>query len=285
MRLMRACGAKEGADRAWNGLQRLLMVAGVALLAACTSGDSDHRTPLNSPYAADAQRQNVMYTAFTQRSPKYLDPTSSYSVDETPYTYNIYEALYGYHYLKRPYQLTPRAAVKVVEPTYLDAQGKELPADVPGDQVAQSIYDIPIKPGIRFQPHPAFAKDASGKDVYLHLTAADLEDKYGVPDFPQTGTRELTADDYVYSIRRLATTRVVSPIYAHMTDYIVGLKAYGDELRAVDKELRKGLDPTNRDLPWLDLRKYAFEGAEALDPTRCAYASKANIPSSSTGSR
>ena len=270
MRLTRACGATTNARGAWSGARRLVLVASLACVAvagaACSSGNPDERTPLNSPYTADAQRENAMYTAFTQRSPKYLDPTSSYSVDETPYTYNIYETLYGYHYLKRPYQLVPRAARDVVEPTYLDAQGQPLPADVPGDQVAQSVYDIPIKPGIRFQPHPAFAVDAQGKDVYRHLTAADLQDKYGVPDFPQTGTREMTADDYVYAIRRLATTRVTSPIYAHMTDYIVGLKEYGDRLRAIDKEMRKGLDPTNRDLPWLDLRKYAFEGAEALDP-------------------
>jgi ABC-type transport system substrate-binding protein len=242
------------------------MVAGVAcatLLGACTPGKDG--TPLNSPYAAGAQRDNTLYTAFTQRSPKYLDPASSYSVDETPYTYQIYEPPYGYDYLKRPYQLTPRTAQKVVDPIYLDAAGNRLPGDVAGDKVAESIYDIQIKPGIMYQPHPAFAKDASGKDVYRHLSAADLDGKYGVPDFKQTGTRELTADDYVYAIRRLATPRVVSPIYAHMSEYIIGLKEYGDQLKAADDALRKGLDPTSRDLPWLDLRKYAFDGVQALD--------------------
>lgn len=58
--------------------------------------------PINSPYEAGAQASNTLYTAFTQRSPRYLDPAKSYSSDETPYTYNIYEPLYGYHYLKRP---------------------------------------------------------------------------------------------------------------------------------------------------------------------------------------
>ncbi|OVZ62989.1 peptide ABC transporter substrate-binding protein [Pigmentiphaga sp. NML080357] len=237
----------------------------MAVAAGCSPGNPDSHTPLNSPYAAGAERQNVMYTAFTQRSPKYLDPASSYSVDETPYTYQIYEPLYGYHYLKRPYQLVPRSATRVVEPVYLDEAGKVLPADVPGEQVAQSVYDIPIKPGIMFQPHPAFAVDEAGRDLYRHLKPEDLEGKYAIPDFPRTGTRELTAEDYVYGIRRLATTRVVSPIYAHMTDYIVGFKEYGDRIRAADAELRKGLDPTTRDLPWLDFRKYAFEGVEALD--------------------
>ncbi len=264
MRSIRAGKANGRALGAYAWLKCAGLLLGLSGLAAC-SGDQDRVAPLNSPYTAGAESQNVLYTAFSQRSPKYLDPTSSYSVDETPFTYQIYEPLYGYHYLKRPYQLIPRAAQRVVEPVYVDAQGNRLPDDVPGEQVVQSIYDIPIKPGIMFQPHPAFAVDAAGKHVYQHLTAADLEGKYAVTDFSQTGTRELTAHDYVYGIRRLATTRVVSPIFAHMTDYIVGLKEYGDRLKQVDAELRKGIDPTVRDLPWLDLRKYSFEGAEALD--------------------
>jgi len=265
MRLVRAEGMKQGAKRAWSWTIRLLGVVGAAVVMGCSSGDPGARTPLNSPYAAGAERENAMYTAFTQRSPKYLDPASSYSVDETPYTYQIYEPLYGYHYLKRPYELVPRTATRIVEPVYLDEAGNVLPPDVPGERVAQSVYDIPIKPGILFQPHPAFAVDESGHDRYRHLKPEDLEGKYAITDFPHTGTRELTADDYVYGIRRLATTRVVSPIYAHMTDYIVGFKEYGDRIRAVDAELRKGLDPTTRDLPWLDFRQYAFEGVEALD--------------------
>ena len=81
-----------------------------ALLAAVVLAGCDANTPINSPYAAGAESENVLYTAFTQRSPKYLDPARSYSTDETPYTYNIYEPLYGYHYLKRPYELVNRAA-------------------------------------------------------------------------------------------------------------------------------------------------------------------------------
>jgi ABC-type transport system substrate-binding protein len=50
-----------------------------------------------------------------------------------------------------------------------------------------------------------------------------------------------------------------------MTEYIVGLKEYGDTIAAADKELRKGLAPTDRDLPFLDFRKYSFEGVQALD--------------------
>ena len=51
--------------------------------------------------------------------------------NETPYTYQIYEPLYGYHYLKRPYELIPKTAAEVVTPDYLDKDGKPLPDDAP----------------------------------------------------------------------------------------------------------------------------------------------------------
>lgn len=219
----------------------------------------------NSPYDAGAEKTNTLFTAFTSRSPKYLDPTSSYSTDETAYTYQIYEPLYGYHYLKRPYQLIPRVAAAIPQPVYLDTQGKQLPDDAPGDKIAESVYDIPIKPGVRFQPHPAFAKDANGQYVYHHMSHADVASKWAMADFPQTGTREMTADDFVYAIKRLATTRVPSPIFAQLLAYIVGLKEYGDLIRVEDKKLRASLAPTNRDLPFLDFRKWPLAGAEALD--------------------
>ena len=50
-----------------------------------------------------------------------------------------------------------------------------------------------------------------------------------------------------------------------MADYIVGLKEYGDKIVEADKAMRKGMAPTDRDLPFLDFRQYSFAGAEALD--------------------
>ncbi|MBO9354690.1 peptide ABC transporter substrate-binding protein [Bordetella petrii] len=229
-------------------------------LAGCS------RDPINSPYETGALAENTLYTAFVKRSPKYLDPARSYSTDETPYTYNIYEPLYGYHYLKRPYELIPRAAAAIAPPRYFDAQGRELPPDAPGQQVAESVYDIPIRPGIQFQPHPAFAREADGTYSYFPLRPGELDDKYYVPDFPKTGTRELSADDYVYAFRRLASPRVASPIYSLMAEYVVGMQDYGKRLQERDAELRRGLPFGQRDLPWLDLRQDGFDGVQALDP-------------------
>jgi len=219
----------------------------------------------NNPHPLGSEKANTIFAPFRERSPKYLDPTSSYSNDETPVTYQVYEPLYGYHYLKRPYELVGRTAQEIARPRYLDKDGKELPDDAPGELIAESVFDIRIKPGIMFAPHPAFAKDASGAYVYHDMKAADVADKYKITDFKQTGTRELTADDYVYGIRRLATPRIKSPSFSTMSDYIVGLKEYGEQIVAADKALRRDLAPTDRDLPMLDFRKYPFAGAEAID--------------------
>jgi oligopeptide transport system substrate-binding protein len=38
-------------------------------------------------------------------------------------------------------------------------------------EIARSVYEIRIRPGIRYQPHPAFATDAAGQPVYGDLDA------------------------------------------------------------------------------------------------------------------
>src|SRR5690606_12196622 len=137
------------------------------------------------------------------------------------------------------YELIPRAAVAVEPPLYLDGDGNVLPADAPGEQVVTSVYDVRIKPGIMFQPHPAFARDASGKFEYWPMAPEALEGKFSITDFEHTGTRELVADDYVYAFRRLASPRVVSPIYGVMASHVVGMRAYGDQLKEAEQASRE----------------------------------------------
>src|SRR5690606_1767817 len=148
-----------------------------ALLAGCT------QEPVNSPYALGELQENTLYTAFAESSPKTLDPAGSYSADETPFTYSIYEPLFRYAYLARPYRLEAGTAVSLVEPRYYDAQGGELPEDAPGDEVAVSVYDIAIKPGIRFQPHPAFAQRGDGSYVYWPIKPEQLGKLEQIADF------------------------------------------------------------------------------------------------------
>ncbi len=236
--------------------QRLLVLLGVALiLSACN----------NSPYPHGAAATNTLFNSFDERSPRYLDPTASYSNPETPYTYSAYEPLYGYHYLKRPYVLVPKTAVEVVKPYYLDKNGQRLPDDALPEQIAESVYDVRIKNGILYAPHPAFAKNDKGEYLYHHLTREQLGDKRSPWDFEKQGTRELVAEDYVYAFKRHATTRIEAPIYAIFSEYMIGLKEYGEFIKAEDKKLLAGVSQSSQDKPFLDFRKWPLAGAQAVD--------------------
>jgi len=208
----------------------------------------------NDPYPiADAGR-NILYTAFTDR-PKHLDPAQSYTEDEITFTAQIYEPPLQYHYLKRPYELIPSTVEQVPIPRFFDSAGRELPHDVMVERIAESVYELKLKPGIRFQPHPAFAVDAHGQPVYLGNKLAD--GRQTVADFPATGTRELTADDYIYQIKRLAHPRLHSPIFGMMADKIVGLKELGEQLQKAAMEKPAG--------EWLDLDTFPLVGVEKVD--------------------
>ena len=221
------------------------------LLSACTD------QPWNSPYPASEQDRNILYSSFRER-PKHLDPARSYSSNEALFIEQIYEPPLQYHFLKRPYQLIPRSAVTVPRPYYLDAQGRRLGEEAGPDDVAFSVYEIRIRPGILYQPHPAFARDGEGKLLYHHLRPGDLEGVHELGDFPETGTRELVAEDFVYQIKRLAHPGLHSPIFGLMSEYIVGLRELAGRLRA-EYEARRA---AGEESPFLDLREYPLEGAE-----------------------
>ena len=111
----------------------------------------------NNPHPLGSEKTNTIFAPILSRSPKYLDPTSSYSNDETPFTYQIYEPLYGYHYLKRPYELVGRAAEEVAHPLYLDKDGKVLAGRCPGrgrrgnavHRQAQAGHQVRAASGVR----------------------------------------------------------------------------------------------------------------------------------------
>lgn len=241
---------------AFRAVAIALLLPLLAALAGCN----------NSPHPVGLEKTNTLINAFTERSPRYLDPTASYSNNETPYTMAVYEPLYGYHYLKRPYQLIPKAAERVVEPVYHDAAGKPLPKDAEPDQVAYSLYDVPIKRGIQFAPHPAFAKDEQGRYRYHDLKPGDVGARRSPMEFEHQGTRELTAEDYVYAVKRHGTTRIETPIFGIFSEYVIGLKEYAKTVQKADAELRAGTDPSALDKPFLDFRQWPLEGATAPDP-------------------
>jgi ABC-type transport system substrate-binding protein len=215
----------------------------------------------NNPYPAAESGKSILYGSFSER-PKHLDPAQAYTADEYDFIWQVYEPPLQYHYLKRPYTLVPATAAEIPRPRYFGAAGRELPADA--KDIAYSIYEIHIKPGIRYQPHPAFARDAAGRSLYLDLKPGDIRDRYRLADFPQSGSRELVAADYVYQIKRLAHPRVHSPILGHMSDYIVGLKEYAALLEQEDRKLQAGRS-IGAPPVWLDMTRHEIDGVTTVD--------------------
>lgn len=219
------------------------------LLAACDGG------LWNNPYPASDQGKSIFYTAFTER-PKHLDPAQAYSENEYALLAQIYAPPLQYHYLKRPYQLVPLVASAMPSVRYLDKHRRPLPDNAPVEKIAFSVYEIHIKPNMRYQPHPAFARDAQGKPEYDHLTPDDLRDIHALSDFRHSGTRVVTAADYAYQIKRLANPQLHLPIFGVMSEYIAGLKEYAATLQRV---LKKNPDA------FLDLNKYPLQGVQVID--------------------
>lgn len=98
----------------------------------------------------------------------------------------IFEGMYEWHYLDRPPGASPRTAIG---PPEISADGK--------------TWTVRLKPGIRFQPDPAF----DGKP------------------------RELVADDYVYSIKRYCDPNLRGGGDPEVSDLIVGMRAVVEAAR------------------------------------------------------
>ena len=180
---------------------------------------------LNDPYPEADRGQSILYSSFSER-PKHLDPAVSYSSDEYGFIAQIYEPPLQYHFLKRPYQLQPLTAAQLPMVRYLDKQGQPLPDNAPESDVAFSEYLIDIKPGIQYQPHPAFSKDAQGQFLYHQLNQQQLSSIDTLSDLTQAQSRELVAEDYVYQIKRLAYPKTQSPIAELMAGYIDGFSEF-----------------------------------------------------------
>lgn len=226
-------------------MKKLLLLLSIVWVAAC----DNH--PWNNPYPESESKANIRYTSFSA-SPKTLDPARSYSTDESIFIAQIYEPPLQYHFLKRPYSLIPMTATEMPKVSYLDKEKK--PTNDARD-IAYTVYEITLKPGIYYQPHPAFAKNTKGEFYYLGIDKNNFENIKSPNDFPHLGTRELVAEDYVYEIKRLGSPKVNSPVFGLMASKIVGLSEYA-------QFLSKNL---SQQKAWLDLRKYPLAGAQVID--------------------
>ena len=253
------CSGVKAIWRVWTAAQLSLQVGLV------------HAWVLNAPVSQDLIDQNVFISSY-QEDPKHLDSASSYSNNETTWTYSVYEPPLKYHYLKRPYTLEPKTLTAMPQLTYLDARGHVLQfkdAQLTREQqsqVAVTVFELQLQKGIRFAPHPAFAKAQDGQLRYAHLGPKDLQDKKTPYDFANMGTRELVAEDYAYAIKRLATPRINSPAYGFLSQKILGFEEYGQRIKVLNDAMKakRGNTPmaSRQALPWLDFREQDFPGLE-----------------------
>jgi len=164
----------------------LLIAAGPLGLAGCT----------NNPYPQGEPGGSVIYRAL-QADLRTLDPSISYTVDESSIVDLIYPAYFGYHYLKQaPFELV--LALGAAEPkrersTYTDPKT--------GRQAVGETWTFRIKPGLKFQDDPCF---------------------------PGGKGREITAADFLFSFRRMAdpTLSPPCPVTSFFEDKILGFHDY-----------------------------------------------------------
>ena len=192
-------------SRRWKWAVPIL--GALSLLTACN----------NSPYPDGAAATNTLFNSFDERSPRYLDPTASYSNPETPYTYSVVRAA-----LRLP------LSQAALHPDPQDGRGRgqaAVPRQGRPAAARRRASRSDCRERVRHpaqdghpatQPHPAFAKDDKGEYLYHALKPGEVGDKRSPWDFEQQGTRELVAEDYVYAFKRHATTRIEAPHLRHL---------------------------------------------------------------------
>jgi peptide/nickel transport system substrate-binding protein len=138
-----------------------------------------------APAARAADMQKVLHVAFVAPENGF-DPQASSDLYSNYVNRAMFDPLYKYDRLARPYKIVPNTAAALPE---ISADGL--------------TWTIRIKPGIYFSDDPAF----KGKK------------------------RELVAEDYVYSFKRLIDPRLRSNNAQILDDRLVGAKAAIDEAR------------------------------------------------------
>jgi ABC-type transport system substrate-binding protein len=234
----------------------MAVVLTVPVLVSCQSG------VWNQPYSSDQALSPILFSSFST-PPKHLDPVVSYSSDEAAILGQIYEPPLQYHYLKRPYELEPLTLAQMPTLRFLNDKGESVrePAED-----GYTEYTFEIKPNILFQPHPAFAKKADGSLLYGDLSERALEGIRTLSDFEYLDSRELTSEDFVYAIKRMGLRQNHSPILDTMTQYIVGLEDFSEE---VSKRYQTQIQyaPNSRN-EFFDLRDFDISGVQVIDKLR-----------------
>ena len=172
-----------------------------------------------APAVTGADMHKVLHVAFPAPENGF-DPQASSDLYSNFVNRQMFDPLYKYDYLARPYKVVPNTAAALPE---ISADGL--------------TWTIRLKHGIYFADDPAFG----GKK------------------------RELTADDYVYSFKRLIDPKLRSNNAQILDDRLVGAKAAIDAAKKSGAlRLRRAVRGRARDRPL-----YAAAQAQRFRPTIC----------------
>jgi oligopeptide transport system substrate-binding protein len=111
-------------------LSKFLAITALLVLSSCDSSSPGHET---------GQHSNSIYRHSMDGAPSNLDPAQASNIYANFLAVNLYDTLYRYKYLARPYQLEPNLADGLPE---VSADGL--------------IYTIRMKPGAHFIDDPVF---------------------------------------------------------------------------------------------------------------------------------
>ncbi|MGI5922635.1 MAG: ABC transporter substrate-binding protein [Lentisphaeria bacterium] len=228
-------------------------------------------TATNDPWPTGMAAEETFFTSYSS-SIKSLDPAVSYYVHEGEILDSIVEMPLSYHYLRRPYELCPMLAGALPVPRYIGHDDAILSGDPPPEQVARVEYDIELKRGIRYQPHPCFAKNSDGTPRYRQLSARDLKGIRHIGDFPAQDSRELHAEDFKVALVRLCDVRLASPVYSTLKSFILGMDECSAHIKNDLAVLEAAASRAGRDIgmyPVLpDYRHYDLAGLQVIDQYR-----------------
>jgi len=148
----------------------------------------------DGPGPAEEPNEMVLHHVLSAKI-KGLDPGNMRDVYSVIVASQMFEPLYQYHFLKRPYELVPLLA-----------------EDMP--QISDDLltYTIKIKKGVYFQADPCFGSRPAGP-------------------LPDVKGRELKAEDFVFSLKRIANIKYLSQNWSIFDNKIAGL----DEFREYTK--------------------------------------------------
>ena len=215
------CRARTTA-RGVRGPGAWVLIAAFTALAMAPAGCS------NTPYPRKDANANTLYGAMIEE-PQTLDPALTYGSGSS-ILMDIVETPLQFHYLDRPYKLDPQLAVEVPKLHY-----EEVEYD--GNTIRRPVYTVRIRQNVMYQNHPCFV------EAYRRLSEADFAKIKSIDDFKETATREMTADDFIYGVRRLCDQRMDFPVYSQFSTNLLGLTDYSHLLNArVDAERKKRAD-------------------------------------------